>query len=72
MTGAGQQGAGPLGPRVPKPEPPAGPEWRAVPDKPHLEVNAQGQMRTRLPVPPLHPHYPFRIPGGVFVVLGGP
>jgi hypothetical protein len=34
-----------------------GPEWRAVPGKPHHYVNAKGQKRYAPPVPdcPMHP-----------------
>jgi hypothetical protein len=41
-----------LGTPVRKPTVDGRPEWRAVPDKPHLEENAQGQVRTKLPLPP--------------------
>lgn len=44
-----------LGPPIRKPSPllPPRPEWMQVPDKPHLEQNAKGQLRTRLPTPPI-------------------
>jgi hypothetical protein len=38
----------PLGKKIDFPAPPK-PEWRPVPDKPHLEQNAQGQLRTKIP-----------------------
>lgn len=37
----------PLGPKKVPPAPPPPPEWRPVPDKPHLEQNARGQLRTK-------------------------
>lgn len=37
----------PLGPKVQPKPPPEPPEWVPVPDKPHLEKNAQGQWRTK-------------------------
>jgi hypothetical protein len=63
-----QSSSGGLGPRVPKPAPPPAPEWRPVPDKPLLEQNERGQLRTRLPTAPVASS-PFRIFGGVWVVL---
>ena len=40
--------SGPLGRKV-TPQPPAKqPEWHAVPNKPHLEVNSKGQLRTSI------------------------
>lgn len=43
-----------LGPPIRKP-PQQRPEWTPVPDKPHLEQNAQGQLRTRIKPPDVDP-----------------
>ena len=43
-----------LGPPIRKP-PQKRPEWTPVPDKPHLEQNAQGQLRTRIKPPDVDP-----------------
>lgn len=40
-----------LGPPI-RPPAPQQPEWTPVPGNPHLERNAAGQLRTRLPLPP--------------------
>ena len=37
-----------LGPPIRKPPEPK-PEWFPVPDKPHLEQNSKGQLRTAIP-----------------------
>jgi hypothetical protein len=39
-----------LGPPIPKPSPPAPPEWVPVPGRPHLWRNAAGQFKY---MPPL-------------------
>jgi hypothetical protein len=44
----------PFGPKVKPPAKPEPPEWQSVPDKPHLEINRKGQIRTRLPLPSSH------------------
>jgi hypothetical protein len=44
-----------LGRKIVPPAPEPGPEWRAVEGKPHLEVNAAGHRRTKLPLPPAAP-----------------
>lgn len=41
---------GGLGKKVEKPAP-APPEWQPVPGSPHIQRNAQGQLRTKLPGP---------------------
>jgi hypothetical protein len=41
-----------LGKKVTPPAPPPGPEWKAHPSNPKLEVNGKGQLRTRIPPPP--------------------
>jgi hypothetical protein len=41
-----------LGKKVPPPPPPPEPEWKPYPGDPRMEVNAQGQLRTKIPPPP--------------------
>lgn len=44
-----------LGPKVQPPAKPPPPEWEQVPDKPHLERNQAGQLRTCNHQPPTGP-----------------
>lgn len=40
----------PAGEKVKTPPKPEIPEWQPVKDKPHLEINRRGQLRTNIPV----------------------
>jgi hypothetical protein len=44
--------SGPLGEKVKPPAPPAQPQWRPHPSDKRFEVNAKGELRTKIPTPP--------------------
>ena len=49
-----------LGRKIEPPSPPAEPEWKPCAD-PRFEINAKGQKRTALPIPPAAPPVHFDV-----------